>query len=277
MEGEIIPPQKEEKFGKDALLVAGAILLTGLIIAGSIVAAMKQSPSVKVPAAKEAPAAADAAAQQPAPVEVTLDQTKALFDNSNLSFGSKDSKVLFVEFSDPSCPFCGVASGKNPNLNKQMGPQFAMAKDGGSYIPPVPEMKKLVDAGKAGFVWLYANGHGNGEMGTKALYCAKEKGKFWEAHDLLMYEAGYNLMNNTVKNDKTKSGALADFLKSAVNVNDMKTCLDSGKYDNRPAEDMALAKQFGFSGTPSFFVNTENFKGAYSFKDMQPSVDKYLQ
>lgn len=277
MEGDVIIPQKEEKFGKDALLVAGAILLTGLIIAGAIVGVMKQPPAAKAPAAKEAPAAADAAAQQPAAVEVTLEQVKTLFDKSNLSFGNKDSKVLFVEFSDPSCPFCGVASGKNPNLNKQMGPQFAMTKDGGSYIPPVPEMKKLVDAGKAGFVWLYANGHGNGEMGTKALYCAKEKGKFWEAHDLLMSEAGYNLMNNTVKNDKAQSGVLADFLKSAVSANDMKTCLEGGKYDSKLAEDMAIAKQFGFSGTPSFFVNTENFKGAYSFKDMQPSVEKYLK
>jgi protein-disulfide isomerase len=36
---------------------------------------------------------------------------------------------------------------------------------------------------------------------------------------------------------------------------------------------MAVAKQFGFSGTPSFFVNTTHFGGAYSFKDMQVAVD----
>ena len=57
----------------------------------------------------------------------------------------------------------------------------------------------------------------------------------------------------------------------------MKACLESGKYDNRIVDDMAIARQFGFSGTPSFFVNAENFKGAYSYKDMQASVDKYLK
>jgi protein-disulfide isomerase len=92
-------------------------------------------------------------------------------------FGKKDSKVLFVEFSDPSCPFCHVASGKNPELNKQAGAQFTMEKDGGTYVPPVPEMKKLVDSGKAAYVWLYANGHGNGELATKALVLCEGKGK----------------------------------------------------------------------------------------------------
>lgn len=292
MEGDIVYPEKEEKsdrnsvpmslakeerFGKDALLVAGAVLLAGLIIAGAIVSGTKKlSGTVGSPStAKDA--TVDAGAQQPAQPTVTLDQVKGLFNGKNISFGNKDSKVLFVEFSDPSCPFCHVAAGKNPNLNKQAGAQFTMVKDGGTYVPPVPEMKKLVDAGKASFVWLYANGHGSGEMGTRALYCAKEKGKFWEVHDLLMSEAGYNMMNTDVKNDKTKSGAVADFLKSAVSVSDMKACLDSGKYDNRLVDDMALAKQFGFAGTPFFLVNTESFKGAYSFKDMQPIVDKYLK
>jgi protein-disulfide isomerase len=199
---------------------------------------------------------------------------KALFTDKNLAFGDKNSKVLFVEFSDPSCPYCGIAAGKNPNLNKQAGAQFLMAKDGGTYVPPVPEIKKLVDAGKAAFVWLYANGHGNGEMGTKALYCAQEKKKFWEVHDLIMSEAGFKLLNDTVKNDTSKASVVADFLKSAVPASDMKACLESGRYDSRLVDDMAVAKQFGFSGTPSFFLNTTHFGGAYSFKDMQTALDQ---
>lgn len=272
----VVSSQKEEGFGKDALLVAGAVLLTGLIVAGAIVSgAQKFSLTASTPATKDTTVADNGAVQQPTKVTVTLDQIKGLFDGKNLSFGKKDSRVLFVEISDPSCPYCSIAAGKNPSLNSG---QFALAKDGGTYVPPVPEMKKLVDAGKAAFVWLYSPGHGNGEMGTKALYCAREKGKFWEVHDLLMSEAGYNMMNTDVKNDKTKSGVVADFLKDAVSASDMKTCLDSGKYDSRLVNDVAIARQLGFTGgTPSFFVNTENFPGAFSFKDMQASVDKLLK
>ena len=220
--------------------------------------------------------------QQQAPT-VTLDQVKTLVDSKkNIAFGDKNKKLIFIEFSDPSCPYCHIAAGKNLELNKQVDEQsgrkqFTVVADGGTYIAPVPEMKKLVDSGKAAFVWLYANGHGNGEMATKALYCAYEKGRFWPVHDTLMTKTGYDLINNTVKNDKTKSGELSAFLKGAMSENDLKNCLDSGKYDGRAAEDQTLATSMGFSGTPHFFVNTTPFVGAYSFKDMQSAVDAALK
>ncbi len=221
-----------------------------------------------------------------APV-VTLDQIKEVFKKGVIKFGDVNSKLLFVEVADPSCPYCHIAAGKNPELNNTSD-QFKLVSAGGTYLAPVPEMKKLVDAGKAAFVWLYTSGHGNGEMGTKALYCAFEKGKFWEAHDLLMTAKGYELLNGTtaagaattgpvVKNDKTKSGELAAFLAPAVDSAFLKSCLDSGKYDGRISEDSQLAAGVGITGTPGFFVNERSFSGAYSFKDMQPLVDAALK
>lgn len=215
-------------------------------------------------------------AAAPAPKKVELSQIKDLFSKDVIKFGNADSKVIFVEASDPSCPYCHIAGGLNPELNKQVGPQFTMVKDGGTYVAPVAEMKKLVDSGKASFVWLYFNGHGNGELATKALYCAYEKGKFWEAHDLLMTNKAYDFINNTVKNDVAQSGKMVDFLKSA-NIPDLKACLDSGKYDARLASDMGLATTLGVSGTPGFFVNENNFAGAYSFKDMESLVTSALK
>lgn len=212
----------------------------------------------------------------PAPVKVELSQIKDLFSKDVVKFGNADSKLIFVEASDPSCPYCHIAGGLNSALNKQVGPQFTLVKDGGTYVAPVLEMKKLVDEGKASFVWLYFNGHGNGELATKAMYCAYEKGKFWEAHDLLMTETAYDFINNTVKNDMAQSQKMVDFLKSA-NIPDLKTCLDSGKYDDRLASDMSLASTLGVSGTPGFFVNENNFAGAYSFKDMESLVTSALK
>lgn len=261
---------------KGAWIIAGAVLLGSLMIAASVLVSEKPKGG-STTVTPTAPTAAQPGTQPVAQPSVTLEQVQGLLNGKNISFGNKKSKLIFVEFSDPSCPYCHVAAGKNPSLNKQFGSKFVLVKDGGSYVAPVPEMKKLVDAGKAGFVWLYANGHGNGELATKALYCAHEKGKFWEVHDLLMNETGYSLINNDVKNDVAKAGTLAEFLKSAVSVSDMKSCLESGKYDGRIAEDMAVAQQFGFRGTPSFFVNQTNYPGAVSFKDMQAVIDKELK
>lgn len=215
-------------------------------------------------------------AQAPDNPTVSIDKVKSLFNGGGISFGNENSKLLFVEFSDPSCPYCHIAGGKNPELNKQVGKQFVLKADGGTYVAPVPEMKKLVDEGKASFVWIYTNGHGNGELATESLYCAKEKGKFWEAHDLLMSNSGYSLINDTVKNDRSKSPELAKFLSSVVDSSFMQGCLESKKYNAKIAENQNLASSMGVSGTPGFFVNETNFAGAYSFTDMQSVVSEAL-
>jgi protein-disulfide isomerase len=209
-------------------------------------------------------------------VTADMETIKSLFSDDNITFGNADSKLLFVEVSDPSCPFCHIAGGENPELSSEVGERFQYDTDGGSYVPPVREMKKLVDEGKAAFVWIYSNGHGNGELATQSLYCAKEKGKFWEAHDILMSNAGYDKINNEIKNDKANSKKLAEFLKDAVDSKFMEECLSSGKYESKIDENQSLASSIGVSGTPGFFVNTTNFAGAYSFTDMQSAVDEAL-
>lgn len=218
-----------------------------------------------------------AAAQQQQPPTVKIAQVKDAFSKSLIKFGDVNSKLVMLEISDPSCPYCHVAAGLDGTLNKQMGSQFTLVSDGGSYIAPVAEMKKLVDAKKASFAWIYYPGHGAGEMATKAMYCAFDAGKFWEVHDKIMTNDGYNLLNNTVKNDKTKSGDLAQYLSGVFDPTAMKTCLDSGKYDSRLQTDQGLATALAIQGTPGFFVNEKNFAGAYSYADMKSTVDSALQ
>jgi len=222
-------------------------------------------------------AAAQAQAQQPAQVQVTQDQIKKLFGMDLLKFGDDSKKILFVDIEDPSCPYCHIASGKNSELNSQAGDRFKLVADGGTYVAPVSEMRKMVNSGQASLVYIYTPGHGNGEMGMKSMYCAYEQGKFWEVHDLLYTNDGYNFLNNTIKNDKTKSQELADFLKSAADSGKLKSCIDSGKYDTRLTNDTQLASSLGVSGTPGFFVNTTNFAGAYSWADMKSAVDAALK
>jgi protein-disulfide isomerase len=219
--------------------------------------------------------AANTGQPQAQPV-ASLDQVKSAFNKSLIKFGDDSKKVVALEISDPSCPYCQIAGGMNKALNSQ-STEFKLVADGGTYVSPVQEIKKLVDAGKASFALIYFPGHGSGEMGMKALYCAFEVGKFWEANDLIMNDAGYDLMNNKVRNDKTQSGVLADFLSSAVDKNTMKTCLDSGKYDSQLATDQALAQSLSVQGTPGFFINATNFAGAYSYTTMESAVTDALK
>jgi protein-disulfide isomerase len=229
--------------------------------------------------------AANAGATQP---NVTLDTIKGLFSKDLIKIGDANRKVLFVEIADPSCPYCHIAGGYDSELAGVVGSQFKYVSDGGNYDPPVTEMKKLVDSGKASFIWIYYPGHSGGEMAAKALYCANDMGKFWEVDKLLGSEKGYEIENGVnaqnvatsgpiVGNDKTKSAALADFLKSVIDPTAMRTCLDSGKYDSRIQSDQAVATSLGVQGTPGFFVNTAVFTGAYSYTDMKSAVDAALK
>lgn len=207
---------------------------------------------------------------------VSLDTIKGLFGKDLVKFGDNKKKMLFVEVSDPSCPYCHIAGGKNKTLSNS-DPRFKLVEDGGTYKAPVIEMKKLIDQGKASYVWIFNVGHGNGELGAKALYCANEKGKFWQAHDLLYNNDGYVLMNDKVKNDISKAGEMAAFLKNAVDSKFMESCLSSDKYKDRIAADIAVAKSLGVSGTPGFFANDTNYPGAVSFSDMESVVNSALK
>ena len=208
---------------------------------------------------------------------VSLDTIKGLFGKDLIKFGDASKKVLFVEMADPSCPYCHAADGQNHTIYKSLGATFQLKVDGGTYVSPTVEMKKLVDAGQASYVYIYFPGHGNGQVGMEALYCANEKGKFWDAHALLMSDAGYTLMNTTVLNDKSKANLVGDFLKSVVDPNFMTSCITSGKYDARLQSDQALATSLGIQGTPDFYVNTTNFTGAYSYTDMASAVTSALK
>lgn len=219
---------------------------------------------------------AQATGQQQAAPSVTMDTIKGLFKKDVVTFGNANSKLVFVDVSDPSCPYCHIASGLDSTLNNQ-DPRFKLKKDGGTYVAPQEEVEKLARAGKVAYVWIYDNGHGNGEMGTRALWCANEKGKFWQVHDLLYSDAGYEMLNNTVQNDLKKAGTLADFLKGAVDKSFLESCMTGGKYDSRLQTDVALSQSLGVSGTPGFFVNTTLYPGAVNYTDgMQAQVEQIL-
>lgn len=257
-----------------AILAGSIIIAITILIHGGIIKIGPKTANTQAQITQGSPQ--PAAPAQPAQQAASLEQVKSVFNKSTIKFGNSNSQLIVIEAADPSCPFCHVAAGKNPELNKQMGDRFILSSEGGTYVAPVPEIKKLVDNGKAAFAYIYTPGHGNGEMATKALYCANEKARFWEVHDSLMTADGYDLVNNKVKNDKTKSQELASFLQPVFDSAAMKACLDSGKYDDKLKEDVSLASSIGISGTPGFYLNASPFSGAYSYTDMEPTIKTAL-
>lgn len=61
----------------------------------------------------------------PTPKPVTSDTIKEAFAKAVIKFGEGSAKLIFTEISDPSCPYCSIAVGKNPKLNREASsPQY---------------------------------------------------------------------------------------------------------------------------------------------------------
>ncbi len=263
-----IPNPNHYKRGASALPIVLGILLATLAV---YLVYKVQGLEARVQKVEDVISGATAQ-QQDKPIDIA--KVKALFKQGNMVFGNSKAKALVVEFSDPSCPYCHAAA---YGADEIFQGKFKTVENGGTYQSPVQAFRKLAQEGKIGYVSLYANGHGSGEVTAQALYCAYEQGKYWEAHDLLFTKEGYDLINNDVKNDKANAPKVADYLAQVLDSSKLQSCIESGKYAKKLTEDMQSAQTLGFGGTPMFVVNTKKFAGAYSYADMEATVKEAMK
>lgn len=250
-----------EKYNTFFAIIIGAILVGGAIVL------TKSMPSAQAPQNQQA------AQQKPSDTPITADIYKTFITEDRIVLGNKNSKNVVIEVSDPSCPFCHFASGKNPDLVKQTGrTDYLSTEFGGTYLAPVTEFEKLSKSGDIAYIFSYGNGHGNGRLASEALYCAYERDGFWPVHDKLMSGPGYTMINDTIQNDRTKSAALAKFLASEIDEKFMTECLTSAKYESRIDRDVAENSKLQFSGTPHFVINGNIVRGAADFPSMKEFI-----
>ena len=181
-------------------------------------------------------------------VEVVLPEPSAarvqVDSNKGFVLGPKDAPVAIVEFSDFQCPFCkSVIATLKQLMAEYKGKVKLVFRDF-----PLADIHPL--APKA----------------HEAARCAAEQGKFWEYHDLL-FERAPSLAPAELKQ---YAGELkldgATFAK----------CLDSGKYRQAVAGDVAEGARLGASGTPTFLINGRIVVGAKPIDAFQKLIDGEL-
>ncbi len=156
--------------------------------------------------------------------------------------GKESAKVTIVEFSDFQCPFCKRGMEVMEDVLKEY-----------------PEDVKLV------FMHLPLPFHPQAKPASIAAEAAGKQGKFWE-----MYT---ELFNNQDRLSEELYVELAG--KLGLDVEKFKKDMNDEEIKKRVDSDAALAKQLGITGTPGFFVNGVQVKGARPLPYFKEIIERW--
>ncbi len=241
-EGEIREPIKmrkeKEMPSKAAWIIAGSILLGGLIISASILSSggafqkgvSVGSAAVGQPSGNPSPTAQQPSNQPSGPVKVSVDNDPVM--------GDKNAPLTLIEFSDYECPFCKK-----------------------TFTDLLPDLKKnYIDTGKVKLVYrdFPLSFHANAGKEAEAAECARSLGNdatYYKFHDQIFAKTTSNGTGLAL----TELPVIAKSL--GLNVNQFQQCLDSGKFKDEVAKDMADGTAAGVSGTPSWIIGRSSKDG----------------
>lgn len=168
--------------------------------------------------------------------------------------GNAQAKVMFLEFSDYQCPFCGRIQDSIKKLMDRYGKKVAF-----------------------GYKHFPLSFHTEADEAAIAAECAREQGKFEEMHHIL-YANQKNLQISDLK----------DYAKK-VKVKDTKRfdeCLDKEQYRHVVNNGLKEGASLGITGTPGFVIGVydpktqqikgETLSGALPLERFEEVLKKYL-
>jgi protein-disulfide isomerase len=158
--------------------------------------------------------------------------------------GGKQPKVTIVEFSDFQCPFCSRVTGTLAQLEKDYGNDISIT----FRHNPLPF-------------------HNNAMPAAEAAEAARAQGKFWEMHDK-MFANQQNLDRPTLDKLAGEVG---------LNMGKYKDAMDKEAGKARIKNDMDDAVKFGARGTPNFFINGRNLRGAQPVESFKSVIDEEIK
>jgi protein-disulfide isomerase len=192
--------------------------------------------------------------EQPTETPPIVVDAEKIATSDDPSIGNDDAPVTIVEFSDFQCPFCG----------RFFSETYGQLK------------KDYIDTGKVRLIFrdFPLQFHQAAEISARAGECAQDQGKFFEFHDRVFIEQA-KLGIGTVEQDADTLKAWAKTV--GMNVTEFGACLDSGKYADEVAADLADGSAAGVTGTPFFFVNGTPVEGAVPIAVFKAAIDAALE
>jgi protein-disulfide isomerase len=160
--------------------------------------------------------------------------------------GNPGAKVVFVEYGDYQCGYCG-------RFNQETLPELK---------------KKYIDTGKMKFVYKDFIIFGDlSKQVAQAAHCAGDQNKFFEYHDLAFAKQAEGFSLDALKKFAQDLG---------LDKDEFNQCLDSGKYASKVDQSSLESLGFGIEGTPTSIINGQMVVGAVPFSSFETVIDSLL-
>ena len=199
--------------------------------------------------ARTSPAPEPAAAQQPRRPQAQPDPA-AIYRvpvGTSATKGRADALVTIVAFSEFQCPFCARVLPTIAQIEEEYGNDVRVVFKHN----PLPFHPNAMPAAEASLEVLAQGG----------------PAKFWSYHDTLFA----NQQTLTRENLESWAEALG-----GINMGRFRAALDNHTHQAAIEADQQLARSLGASGTPSFFINGRNLRGAQPFPAFQAVINEEL-
>lgn len=146
------------------------------------------------------------------------------------SIGSEDALLTIVEFADFQCPYSKEVS----YVLRRMAELY------GDSVRVIYRDYPLVDV------------HPDSLLAAVAGECAEEQNQFWAYHDKVYAN----------QNDLSRTALIEYAAQVGMSKQKFESCLNSDRYADEIAEDMADGAAAGVLGTPTFFFNGHMVEGS---------------
>ena len=200
-ESAINPPKQGNQ-------IASAIIIAGLIIGGAVLLKGNSAPTTRN-------------------TDNTTFQGRGVKADEHI-IGSKDAKIVIIEYSDTECPFCKTFHNTMQKVVKESAGEVAWV----FRHYPIPQL------------------HQKATYEAEATECAWEQGgndAFWNYTNRLFEVTPSN--DGLAKSELPKIAAYV-----GLDVTTFNTCLENGKYKEKVANDVSDGAKAGVRGTPSSFI-----------------------
>lgn len=158
--------------------------------------------------------------------------------------GPQEAKVTIVELADFECPACASTA---PNIKKM--------------LEKYPNDVRLV------YRHFPLSYHKNAKMAAYAFEAAAHQGKTWEMYDLL-FENSSKLSDNIYEEFAKRLNLDLEKFKADMQSDEIKKIVDN---------DYNYGIKINLQGTPTFFINGEEFSNRPDVNGFSAEIDKILK